>query len=248
MPKRSSPPADTPSKPARMRRTTAREPLTRERIAHAALVLIDEAGLEGLTMRALGAALGVEAMALYHHVADKGALLDAVVERLLDEVVLPDPSDGPVEDRLRACLRSYRALAVSHPRAFVLMAARRFNTPRAFAVYERLLSMYAEMGLAPKRQAWWFRLMGGFASGAGMAYAASVERVADATPLALQHAPVESIPFPHVRAVAPHLRVDGLDAAFEFGLQVLMDALARDVAEREGERPKPQRTRSSARR
>ena len=53
-----------------------RTPLTPARIAEAALALVDEAGLEGCTMRRLGAELGVEAMALYHHYPGKGPLLE----------------------------------------------------------------------------------------------------------------------------------------------------------------------------
>jgi hypothetical protein len=67
--------------------------------------------------------------------------------------------------------------------------------------------------------------MGGFVNGAGMAYVASIEQIPDATKLQLQHAP-QTIPLPHVAAVAPFLRIEGLDAAFEFGLDVLLDALA----------------------
>jgi AcrR family transcriptional regulator len=202
-----------------------RPALTRERIAAAALALVDEAGLEGCTMRRLGQALGVEAMALYHHFPGKGPLLDAVMDRLVEEIRFDPPGAATPLERLRTTLRSYRALALHHPRAFLLMAARRFNTPRTFAVYEQLLANFAELGLDAKGQAHWFRLLGGFASAAGMAYAASVEQVPDATPLQLEHAP-QAIPFPHVRAVAPYLRVEALEEAFEFGLDVLFNALA----------------------
>lgn len=202
-----------------------RPPLTRERIAAAALGVIDELGLEDCTMRRIGTALGVEAMALYHHFPGKGQVLDAVMELLVDEIRFVPSADAPALERLRIALTSYHAIALHHPRAFMLMAARRFNTPRAFAAYERLLAIFAELGLDPKGQAHWFRLLGGFASAAGMAYVASVERVPDATRLQLQHAPQE-ISFPHVRAVAPYLRVEALGEAFEFGLDVLFEALA----------------------
>ncbi len=121
--------AKTPSDRA-SRAGTRREapPLTRGAIVDAALAVVDAHGLEGLTMRRLGAALGVEAMALYHHFASKGALLDAVQERLLDEVELPPRGALPPLDRLRAIVTSWRAVAVRHPPAFILLAGRRFNT------------------------------------------------------------------------------------------------------------------------
>ena len=204
-----------------------RAPLSRERIARAALELIDEEGLENCSMRRLGARLGVEAMALYHHFPSKGDLLDGVVDCLVEEIELPD--SGTPLLRLRACIRSYRACAIRHPPAFVLLAARRFNTERAFAFYEALLGVFGELGLTAQQSARWFRLIGGFASGAGMADVASRERIADATPLRLERSP-ELIAFPRVRAVAPHLSVKNLDSVFEFGLDVLFDALAAQTA------------------
>lgn len=211
------------------RRRSARAPLSRERIASAALQLIDAEGLDSCSMRRLGTALGVEAMALYHHFPAKGLLLDAVMDLLVDEMDLPPPGTRPPMDRLRQCIRSYRGIAQRHPRAFILLAARRFNTVRAFEMYERILAAFAEAGLNAAESARWFRLIGGFASGAGMADVASREQVPDATPLQLEKTP-EEIPFPHVRAVAPHLRVENLDAVFEFGLDLLFDALTARVS------------------
>jgi AcrR family transcriptional regulator len=207
-----------------------REPLSREAIATTALALIDAEGLEALSMRRLGAALGVEAMALYHHLPGKGDVLDAVQERLLEELELPPRGSVPPIERLRAMAAGYRAVAIRHPAAFPLLAARRFNTRRAFAYYETLLEAFADLGLDAEGSARWFRLIGGFISGAGMAEVASRERIADATPLALEHAPQRIGDFPRVRAVAPYLAVKKLDAIFEFGLDVLFKALAEESA------------------
>src|SRR3954453_13520802 len=73
---------------------SARAPLTRDRILRAALVLIDRDGLDALTMRALGAALGVEGMALYRHVGSKERLLDGIAELLVSELGRP-PAGAP---------------------------------------------------------------------------------------------------------------------------------------------------------
>jgi len=177
-------------------------------------------------MRRLGQELGVEAMALYHHFKSKGELLDAVLELLAGELVVPTAREMPPLDRLREYLRSHRQIAVRHPKAFILLTARRFNTRQAFETYERILSLYAEFGLSPQEQAYWFRLFGGYVGGAGMAYVASVEQIPDATSLQLQRAP-EDLDLPHVREAAPFLRVEGLEAAFDYGLNVLLDALIR---------------------
>jgi TetR/AcrR family transcriptional regulator, tetracycline repressor protein len=106
--------ADTPRRP----------PLTRERIERTALAMIDEGGLDRLTMRRLGARLGVEAMSLYKHVAGKEAILDGVRERLLADFAEALPDDPPAgwRDDLARFARAYRALGRAHPEAFVLLA------------------------------------------------------------------------------------------------------------------------------
>lgn len=198
--------------------------LTRDRIAEEALRLIDERGLEELSMRALGAALGVEAMALYHHFENKGQLLDAVATLLLAETHVPGPEAGNPFDRIEAALRSYRALSISHPRAFMLLTTRRYATATAFAHYERQLEPFFAAGFDAAMAARLFRLGGYFAGGAGHAEIASRAAQRDATPVALERfADAES--FPLVGRVAPHLKLDNLDAIFEFGLAAIMDIM-----------------------
>src|SRR5438094_7026697 len=100
------------------RRTT----LSRERIAAAAVALIDGEGLDALSMRRLGAELGVEAMSLYRHFPSKAALLEAVVARLLAELPVPAPTTARWQDAFRALARAYRVLLTRHPNAIPLLA------------------------------------------------------------------------------------------------------------------------------
>ena len=72
----------------------AGEPLTRQRVLEAALSLIDREGLDGFSMRKLGAILGVEAMALYNHVENKRALFDGVIELLIVQSTYPERRHG----------------------------------------------------------------------------------------------------------------------------------------------------------
>jgi AcrR family transcriptional regulator len=110
----------------------ARRPLTRRRIVRAALELIDREGLDALSMRRLGATLGVEGMALYRHVANKEALLRGVVELLLEELDLPPADSDSWTDAWLALARSYRRLARSHPGAFRLLALSPLSTAERF--------------------------------------------------------------------------------------------------------------------
>src|SRR3954463_15115569 len=66
-----------------------RIPLNRERVLRAAVALADESGSESLSMRKLGEAVGVEAMSLYHHVANKDDLLDGMIDVVFGQIELP---------------------------------------------------------------------------------------------------------------------------------------------------------------
>src|SRR5580765_3736343 len=90
-----------------------REPLSRQRIVRAALQIMDEEGLEAVTMRRIGRALGVEAMSLYNHVRDKEDILDAICEEAVSEFRFPPELDWA--ETLRAAAREYRRLLLAHP-------------------------------------------------------------------------------------------------------------------------------------
>jgi AcrR family transcriptional regulator len=66
-------------------RAESRLPLNRERVLRAALALADAGGIESLTMRKLGQELGVEAMSLYNHVANKDDILDGIVDLVFSQ-------------------------------------------------------------------------------------------------------------------------------------------------------------------
>ena len=110
---------------------SARVPLDHAQIVNAAVAFIDEQGLAGLTMRRLGAVLDVEAMSLYRYVPGREDLLDAVVEAIIDEMyddedVLQQPHNG-WQDYLQRLAHGVRRVALTHPRAFPLVA---YTTPR----------------------------------------------------------------------------------------------------------------------
>jgi TetR/AcrR family tetracycline transcriptional repressor len=100
-----------------------RAPLTRERIVEQAMELIDGCCVEDLSMRRLGAELGVEAMALYWHLPNKAALMEAILASLLAKVELPSPGEADWQSAVRRYARSIRRLAAEHPRIFPLVAS-----------------------------------------------------------------------------------------------------------------------------
>jgi AcrR family transcriptional regulator len=100
--------------------TETRRPLSRERILRAALALADEGGIEAVTMRRLGQALGFEAMSLYNHVANKTEVLDGVLELVLAET-RPPSDEGEWDTAIRdSAISVYEALR-RHPWASALL-------------------------------------------------------------------------------------------------------------------------------
>ena len=93
---------------------TVREPLNDDRICAAALRLIDQHGIDALSMRRLGTELGVDPMAVYRHIPGKDELLKAIVRRVFAQ--MPVPADtGPWATRVQHWARAYRSVAQAHP-------------------------------------------------------------------------------------------------------------------------------------
>ncbi|MCP2337672.1 TetR/AcrR family transcriptional regulator C-terminal domain-containing protein [Actinomadura rupiterrae] len=120
--------------------------LTRERVLDAALALVDRDGLAKLSMRRLGAELGVEAMTLYHYVPNKDALLDGVIEQVIAGA---EPQPAPGLDWIAEFARSLRRELLAHPRVVPLLASRPISTPGGLDMLERALEALAGVGLSP---------------------------------------------------------------------------------------------------
>ncbi len=129
----------------------ARKPLSRDAIIDVALELVDAGGLEALSMRAIGGRLGVQAMSLYNHVANKAALLDGLHERLILSITLAIDGLGWV-DAFRASARAYRQVALDHPQAFVLLATRPLTTAAEVQHVSPVMVKLAEAGFGTRQQ------------------------------------------------------------------------------------------------
>lgn len=125
--------------------------IDRPDVLDAALALADERGLDAVTMAAVAQRLGVSAMALYRYVADKADLLDGLLERLLDEVDLPDPSRSP-RDQLAAIGDGVRDVAHLHPNVFPLLLARPARTDHARRRRDLIVDLLFQLGV-PTAQA-----------------------------------------------------------------------------------------------
>jgi AcrR family transcriptional regulator len=130
------------------------EILSRERILAAALQLVDQAGVEALSMRRLATALGVDPMAIYRHLPDKAAVIDGMVELVFGEFQVPTMAEGGAEggwrEQVRAFAAAYRALVQAHPNLIVYLVTHiEASAPAVFAVGEFLCSALYQAGLAP---------------------------------------------------------------------------------------------------
>ncbi len=127
---------------------TDRTPLSRQRIAQTTLDMIGNTGLAGLSMRKLGAELGVEAMSLYHYVSNKDDLLDAVLDQLYDQIELPeDIPDSDWERAIRLALRSFHRVILDHPSSLELFISRPGRSLSAFRVLRWSLERFRSAGL-----------------------------------------------------------------------------------------------------
>jgi AcrR family transcriptional regulator len=196
--------------------TRARPALSRDAVLEAALRVIDERGLEACTMRAVARELGVEAMSLYWHVDDKDALLDGVVERVLSEV--PAAPGGAWEDwraGMDEFARGFRGVALAHPRAVPLLAAR---ARTAYAAAGRV----AEGGIASLEAA-------GFDRPTAIRAARTVARYVVGFTLAEggdRPAPASgAAPSPALGELLEAVGRDDPEELFSFGLEALLDGL-----------------------
>ena len=124
--------------------------LTRKQVLAAAVRLADRDGAGALTMRKLARELDVEAMTLYHHVRNKAALEDAIVEYVATESFRVPEEPGPWDQLLADYARALDRALTAHPGAVTLFATRPALTERNLDEMEKLLGVLRDAGFAPR--------------------------------------------------------------------------------------------------
>ena len=199
-----------------------RRPLSRRRILEAAVRFVDREGLEALSMRKLGSELGVEAMSLYNHVPNKGALLDGMVEVLLGEVEIP-PRSKEWEERVRDGYRAFRRLAHEHPNVFPLLVERPPETMDGVWLVEEFLQTLREAGFGAEEALHAFRSLSSYTFGYAMAEIRGFALEPEGSRLGARALSPEE--FPNLCELGPRLERVDHDAEFEFGLDLLLSGL-----------------------
>jgi AcrR family transcriptional regulator len=199
--------------------------LSREKIAAAAMALVDREGLQALSTRRLGEELGCEAMSIYHHFPSKAHLMDALVDLML--------ADGRVEllpewdfvERLRRSAHGFRDMALKHPKFFPYFAVHRLNTRSGVAFLDRIIGILREAGFSDRDAATHFRTIGYYLTGAALDEVAGYAK----GPSAAETVSSETIAasFKNLAAAAPFFQPASFRPTFETGLEMLLAEIQR---------------------
>src|SRR6202521_501255 len=208
----------------------ARKPLSKERVLRAALALAGAGGIESLSMRKLGEELGVEAMSLYNHVANKDDILDGIVDLVFAEIALPAEQAGWKTAMRTRAISAHEAL-LRHPWAPSLMQSRTKPGAATMRHHDSVLGSLRNAGFALVMAAHAISGIDGYIYGFALQQInlplQSREQVAEVGENILRQLSGE---YPHLaEMITEHAMKPGYDYAqeFEFGLDLILDGLER---------------------
>jgi AcrR family transcriptional regulator len=204
-----------------------RVPLSRDRVLQAALRLADEGGVEAVSMRRLGQALGVEAMSLYKHVADKEAILDGIADLVMEEVEVPSPDLDWRTSVRRSAISAHEALR-RHPWAGLVLESRLNPGPARLRYLDAVVGVLRGAGFDLATVARAFMALDSHTYGFTMQELALPFDAGSAADVAEEMAArVFADGYPNLAAMAG-LAMSGAQLLdFEFGLDLLLDGLER---------------------
>jgi len=208
-------------------KTERRAPLSRERVLRAAVALADQSGIESLTMRQLGQKLGVEAMSLYNHVANKDDILDGIVDLVLGDIDVP-ATGTKWKTAMRHRAISAHEVLLAHPWAAVLIMSRYNIGPGMTRYLDATLGRLREGGFSIEGalDAWNTldsHLYGFTLQELNLPF--EVEEAQQVSADVLTQLPADE--FPHVAEVITEIMQSGRTENFEFGLDLILDGLER---------------------
>jgi AcrR family transcriptional regulator len=190
--------------------------LSRARVCAEALALVDEEGLAALSMRRLGARLGVEAMSLYRHVRDKADLLDALHVAVLGSLRVDQAAAGDWRAAVGGATRALRQALLAHPNVAPLFTSLKLRAPEAAATVETTRAALRAAGLSPD---------------------AAIQSVEVVGIFAIGHCLFETS-----NPSTEPARIRWRQRTFELGLESLLDGIAQRIA---GEKRRPPRKKRS---
>jgi AcrR family transcriptional regulator len=217
--------------PRTRRATEPRIPLSRDRVLRAAVAFADQSGVGPLSMRKLGEALGVEAMSLYNHVANKGELLDGMVDLVFSEIDLP-PGGADWKTAMRQRAVSARQALSRHPWAIGLMESRSSPGPATLRHHDTVIGSLREAGFSIEMAAHAFSVLDSYIYGFALQEASlpfdTAEETAEMAQTILARFPPDE--YPHLTELTlEHVLQPGYNYGNEygFGLDLILGGLER---------------------
>lgn len=209
--------------------STDRPPLSRERVLVAAMRLADAGGIESLSMRRLGQELGVEAMSLYNHVANKNDILSGILEMTMAKIDLPN-SGGDWKAEIRKTAVSSHSVLLRHPWACSLMMSTDAESPSRMRWMEAVLRTFRSNGFSARLTHYAYHALDSHITGFTLWIVSLPAHGEDLLNLATAYRQtlVDS-QFPYViEHIDYHLNEpEDEQSAFEFGLDLILDGLER---------------------
>jgi AcrR family transcriptional regulator len=208
----------------------SRIPLNRDRILAAAVEIADERGVGAVTMREVASTLGVEAMSLYNHVANKDDILDGMVDLVVQQVDLPEDVDDWREAMRRRAVSAHEVFG-RHPWAPLLLDSRESSGPAGLRYFDWVLGTLLRAGFSMDDAPRVFSLLDSYIYGFGIQQF-NFSAGSDTSPEERAEAILAFIPpeqYPYLHRMASHAMQVGYDAEadFEFGLGIILDGLER---------------------
>ncbi len=207
-----------------------RERVTRDRVIDAALQIMDAEGVEAITMRRVAREVGVEAMSLYNHVADKEDLLDGVCARVMADFRVPD-EEGDWVETARYGASEWRRVLKAHPNVLALFAERQkpVTDVGALQPMEFALRTIGRAGMNERDAVQVFNVMGGYIMGfvmmeSGRMFGGGTMHKETPSPDAMAHM-LAAGQLPCIAAALPHLATCDPDEQFAFGLDLMLAGL-----------------------
>lgn len=228
---------------ARTEPSEVRVPLSRERVLDAAIKLADTGGMGAVTMRKLAQELGVEAMSLYYHVANKDQLLDGMVEQIVGEInsaveAIDAASNGDDwKHAMRRRILAAREILLQHPWAPGVIETRTSMSPVMVQYFDGLLGLFRQGGFSYDLAHHAMHALGSRALGFTQElFEPDDAETADTDMMEMFEAMADQ--FPHVVGMMAEISHDDPDSTlgwcddqteFEFGLDLLLDGLDRSL-------------------
>ena len=207
-----------------------RLPLNRNQVLTAAVEIADERGIGAVTMREVASRLGVEAMSLYNHVANKDDILNGIVDLVIEQVELPSDVVGWREAMRRRAVSAHQVFG-RHPWVPMLVDSRETSGPSRMLYLDWVLGTLVMAGFSLEGAARAFSLLDSYIYGFGIQQF-NMAADADASPEEMAQAILASIPaekYPYLHRMASQAMQSGYDAEadFDFGLELILDGLER---------------------